>query len=1189
MFRIFFYFLIVAMSAVNLNAQEWAKSFGNTSYDDAIDMVIDASGNSYTVGSYRDSIQFGNGISLISPGVERSFVAKFNSEGICQWAQSISSISNWSRPSCVALDSTGNIYVGGAYKDSTYFGNGIFLPKVDSISNGRDPYIVKYNSNGECQWAKSLVARSDSDRLLGIAIDAKGNAYVFGRYSTELTSNDGISLTSAKGLENFIAKYSPDGVCKWANRIGGLVGQYSEKYILSDSEGNLYIAGSFGDSLNFGNNISLIASAKGDGVLAKYNSSGVCQWAKAITGSDATEVISMSLDASGHLYLLGRYSGLVSINDDITLTSNGTSKRFIAKYNPEGGCLWAKNIGGSDLLPNQIYPNQIYTDSVGNNYIAGLFYGTAMIADGVSFTSIGKSDFFVAKYDTFGNFLWGQSICENGNYKEISGISADKESKVYLFGEYDGGMLLGNGLSLVSKGSYDCFLAKLDSKSRTYPSLKYPEYKAQTMSTNTHIEWNSAKAATDYRVQVSTFANFSTKLVDEVVTKNTTSRILNDLKYNTQYYWRVQTLTNNDTSAWSPIWNFSTGYDPNAQVWAQSFISGDSFFNQIDLAIDSSNNYYIVGDYDGSAYLGNGKYLNTGNKYTGFVSKYNSSSMPDWSSSQYSAKTSRTFRVATDTKGNIYITGYYSDTVSMGNNITLTSTGGEDGYFAKYTSAGECLWAKSIGSVSDDYVVNLLIDKNEDIYVFGYYSDTISLGNNVGLKASGNKSTKFVAKYNSDGKCLRANDLFRSRYFDINNIALDYENSLYISGQYSNTDSLYFPDGKIFHSLGEDNSFIAKYDSLGKFIRVKSYIGSNSVRSMITDSIGDVYVAGTYKGQMEIDNDTILSSYQIYEGFIVKYNLDGELLWVKQIGGPYNQDIVKIKVNNKGEIFIFGTWSGTINLGNGASLTTSVQKDVFMAKLNSKWECLWAKGFGSELDDEELTDVEIDKDDNIYLLGTFRSYINLGNRVVINMNGDDYYNRFLVKYKALFVNAPALINPVFDTKNISPNASFAWSAVKDVSSYRVQVSTTNDFSTTIVNEVLSNTTAKYTSLLDSTKYYWRVKGLTDSDSTDWSVTWSFTTGKTADVEEANRNEFSISPQPVKNEAVITFTVIPVHAGITIELYDLKGTLVATHNFASLSEGTNKLRLDVINIPSGMYNVIIKSGSEVHQAKMIKVD
>ena len=120
-----------------------------------------------------------------------------------------------------------------------------------------------------------------------------------------------------------------------------------------------------------------------------------------------------------------------------------------------------------------------------------------------------------------------------------------------------------------------------------------------------------------------------------------------------------------------------------------------------------------------------------------------------------------------------------------------------------------------------------------------------------------------------------------------------------------------------------------------------------------------------------------------------------------------------------------------------------------------------------------------------------------------------------------------------------------------------------------------------------------MQAINGNQASQWSDVWSFITEDPADVAESNNFSFSISPQPVRNEAEVTFDAKTANAGIesgiSIEVYDLKGTLVATYNFASLSEGSNKLRFDVRNLVSGMYNVIIKSGAEVHQAKMIKVD
>jgi len=124
--------------------------------------------------------------------------------------------------------------------------------------------------------------------------------------------------------------------------------------------------------------------------------------------------------------------------------------------------------------------------------------------------------------------------------------------------------------------------------------------------------------------------------------------------------------------------------------------------------------------------------------------------------------------------------------------------------------------------------------------------------------------------------------------------------------------------------------------------------------------------------------------------------------------------------------------------------------------------------------------------------------------------------------------------------------------------------------------------------LHNTRYYWRVQAISDTNTSDWSPTWNFVTIIPSDVAEAKSSDFSIAPQPVRNEAVVTY-LNGKNTAISVELYDLKGTIVGTYNFTSLNEGTNKLRLDVSNLSNGIYNVIIKSGAEVHQAKMIKVD
>src|ERR1044071_9450352 len=73
---------------------------------------------------------------------------------------------------------------------------------------------------------------------------------------------------------------------QWANK-GGRTSfpAASNSRIAVDSSGNSYVCGTFQDTCNFGS-FSLVTTIYNDIFLAKYNSSGVVQWARQAGGSN---------------------------------------------------------------------------------------------------------------------------------------------------------------------------------------------------------------------------------------------------------------------------------------------------------------------------------------------------------------------------------------------------------------------------------------------------------------------------------------------------------------------------------------------------------------------------------------------------------------------------------------------------------------------------------------------------------------------------------------------------------------------------------------------------------------------------------------------------------------------------------------------------------------------------------------
>ncbi|MFH1005180.1 MAG: hypothetical protein V1781_06780, partial [Bacteroidota bacterium] len=193
------------------------------------------------------------------------------------------------------------------------------------------------------------IGSSTDDRGYSIAVDASANTYVTGYFKStadfnpdpEITNN--LSALSMAG-DIFIAKYNYLFQYQWAFKIGIVTANPSSGYgIAVDASSNVYVTGVFyGANVNFnplgGTPKNLSSNGSRDIFVAKYNSSGICQWAFNVGGTTDNDYgYGIAVDASS-VYVTGGFSG-TSVNFNplgtppINLSSDGTQDIFVAKYN----------------------------------------------------------------------------------------------------------------------------------------------------------------------------------------------------------------------------------------------------------------------------------------------------------------------------------------------------------------------------------------------------------------------------------------------------------------------------------------------------------------------------------------------------------------------------------------------------------------------------------------------------------------------------------------------------------------------------------------------------------------------------------------------------------------------------------------------------------------------------------------
>lgn len=89
------------------------------------------------------------------------------------------------------------------------------------------------------------------------------------------------------------------------------------------------------------------------------------------------------------------------------------------------------------------------------------------------------------------------------------------------------------------------------------PTLSSPSNNSIDQAITMELQWNEVLWADNYSLQLSTSADFSTLLIDQV--EITTTEFSTDyLQEGTQYFWRVNASSVAGTSGWSDVWSFTT-------------------------------------------------------------------------------------------------------------------------------------------------------------------------------------------------------------------------------------------------------------------------------------------------------------------------------------------------------------------------------------------------------------------------------------------------------------------------------------------------------------------------------------------------------------------------------------------------------------------------------------------------------
>jgi hypothetical protein len=424
----------------------WARSCDGIGGSEGTGLCCDLSGNEFLTGYYSGPMTVGS-TTLNGYGV---FLAKYDASGNALWARTTAGTGS-DYGLAVKADQGGNCLLTGYFSSTTFSLGAVTLSNTGSFN----AFLAKYDPSGNVLWARSS-AGSMNDRSRAVCIDASGNSYIAGLFTSSTVVFGSFTLTNSGTYNSFIAKYDPSGNVLWARSSNGVA---EANAVSADQAGNVYMCGQYySPGASFGGS-SLTCGSGSEGFLVKYDPAGNVLWARSSASPGGYNKADAVTSASGSaVYVSGNFS-TTTVFGTYSLSGTTASNLFVTKYDGSGNVLWARTATG--------YAGA-YSACNDNNslYLSGLTSTNNLVLDSYTLNpGAGAPDpTFIARFDLNGNVTYAEALRSGSD--DQNAIAIDQNCHLYLGGDFwnygnqNQTFVIGTN-TLTATGSEDAFIAKL--------------------------------------------------------------------------------------------------------------------------------------------------------------------------------------------------------------------------------------------------------------------------------------------------------------------------------------------------------------------------------------------------------------------------------------------------------------------------------------------------------------------------------------------------------------------------------------------------------------------------------------------------------------------------------------------------------------------------------------------------------
>jgi hypothetical protein len=351
------------------------------------------------------------------------------------------------------------------------------------------------------------------------------------------------------------------------------------------------------------------------------------------------------------------------------------------------------------------------------------------------------------------------------------------------------------------------------------------------------------------------------------------------------------------------------------------------------VATDTNGHVWVAGTVIGDADFGTNVTTSAGQD--AFIARFDATNAPVWVRRIGGTNEFDDFAlgggVAVDASGNAHVTGTFFGMVDFGG-TNLTSSADGDVFVAKYNSTGALVWVRQASAATG---VALAVNASGDVFVTGDALEMADFGGGVTITNQG----IFLARYSAAGALTWARGVVEAgggfgaqNSAHVNGLALDSAGNPHLCGFFT-IEADFGPTGSFTTATGSSDSFTAKFDSGGSLTWVKTAGGpdaNSEAGALAVDAAGNVFVTGSFTLTNDFTGATLVSSGET-DVFMARYDAAGLLRWVRSVSSPDATDAGTAIAGNGSALVVAGTLRGGASFDAIPLLSADATQDGFVA------------------------------------------------------------------------------------------------------------------------------------------------------------------------------------------------------------------------------------------------------------------